>query len=87
MRNIKLQAEQEKRIKMEALGIPDEEEILKKKKEKDMILKDKFSIETFEQKYDRELKRRAEKKRKLEEDKALREAYSFQPELHNNRTP
>ena len=82
-----MQAEQEKRIKMEALGIPDEEEILKKKKEKDMILKDKFSIETFEQKYDRELKRRAEKKRKLEEDKALREAYSFQPELHNNRTP
>jgi hypothetical protein len=72
---------------MEALGILDEEEILKKKKEKDIILKDRFSIETFEQKYDRELKRRAEKKRKLEEDKAMREAYPFQPELHNNRTP
>lgn len=71
---------------MEALGILDEEEILKKKKEKDIILKDRFSIETFEQKYDRELKRRAEKKRKLEEDKAMREAYPFQPELHNNRT-
>jgi hypothetical protein len=62
---------------MEALGILDEEEIIKKKREKDIILKDKFSIETFELKYDRELKRRAEKKRKLEEDKALREAYSF----------
>ena len=71
---------------MEALGILDEEDIIKKKREKDNILKDRFSIETFEQKYDRELKRRAEKKKKLEEDKALREAYSFQPELHNNRS-
>jgi hypothetical protein len=70
---------------MEALGIQDEEEIIKKKREKDIILKDKFSIETFEQKYERELKRRAEKKRKLEEDKAFREACSFQPALHNNR--
>jgi phosphoglycerate-specific signal transduction histidine kinase len=64
---------------MEALGIPDEEDIIKKKREKDNMLKDKFNIETFEQKYDRELKKRAEKKKKLEEDKQLREreAYTF----------
>ena len=54
-----------------------------------MILKDKFSIETFEQKYERELKRRADKKKKLEEDKVIREreAYTFTPELNLNRTP
>jgi hypothetical protein len=74
---------------MEAMGIPDEEDIIKKKKEKDNLLKDKFNIESFEQKYDRELKKRAEKKKKLEEDKYLREreAYTFQPDLQNNRTP
>ena len=53
---------------MEALGIPDEEEIIKKKKEKELQLKDKFNIESFGQKYDMELKRRAEKKKKLEEE-------------------
>ena len=74
---------------MEAMGIPDDEEIIKKRKEKDQILKDKFSIETFEQKYERELKRRADKKKKLEEDKVIREreAYTFTPELKTNRTP
>jgi hypothetical protein len=33
---------------MEAMGIPDDEEIIKKRREKDILLKDKFSIETFE---------------------------------------
>jgi len=62
---------------MEALGIPDDEEILKQKRMKELMLKEKFNIENFEQKYDRELKRRAEKKRKLEEEKREREAYTF----------
>ena len=41
------------------------------------MLKDKFNIENFEQKYERELKKRAEKKKKLEEEKMEREAYTF----------
>ena len=48
LRNIKQQAEQEKRIKMEAMGIPDDDEIIKKRRERELLLKDKFSIETFE---------------------------------------
>jgi len=65
---------------MEALGIPDEEDIFKLKREKEDKLKQTgFNIENFEQKYDRELKRRADKKKKLEEDKVdrEREQYTF----------
>lgn len=75
IRTIKEQAEQERRMKMEAMGIPDEEEIIRSKREKEEKLKKDgvFSPETFEQKYDRELKRRAEKKKKLEEEQKIRE--------------
>ncbi len=58
---------------MEAMGIPDEEEIIRSKREREERLKNGFSIEGFEQKYDLELKRRADKKRKMEEDKMYRE--------------
>jgi hypothetical protein len=33
---------------MEAMGIPDDDEIIKKRRERELLLKDKFSIETFE---------------------------------------
>ena len=59
------------------MGIQDEEEIIKKKKEKDLQLKDKFNIESFGEKYDRELKKRADKRRKLEEDKVSREREEY----------
>lgn len=67
-------------MKMEAMGIPDEEDIIRSKREKEERLKNNngvFSIETFEQKYERELKRRADKKRKLEEDKQEREREQY----------
>jgi hypothetical protein len=64
-------------MKMEAMGIPDEEDIIRSKREREERLKNGFSIETFEQKYDRELKRRADKKRKLEEDKVVREKEQY----------
>ena len=50
---------------MEALGIVDEEEIIRMKREKDLFLKDKFNLESFEVKYERELKQRNEKKKKM----------------------
>ena len=53
---IKQQAEVEKRKKMEAMGIVDEEEIIRKKRERDLFLKDKFSLEGFEVKYEREMR-------------------------------
>ena len=74
----------EKRQKMEAMGIPDEEDIIRQKREKEERLKlNGFNIENFEEKYDRELKKRADKKKKLEEDKIFREReqYTFQPDL------
>jgi hypothetical protein len=64
-------------MKMEAMGIPDEEEIIRSKREREERLKNGFSIEGFEQKYERELKRRADKKRKMEEDKAYREKEQY----------
>ena len=83
-------------MKLEALGIPDEEEIIRARREKEEKLKmaaaaaaaGVFSMETFEQKYERELKRRADKKKKLEEDKQNREKeqYTFQPDLTRQRT-
>ena len=62
---------------MEAMGIPDEEEIIRSKREREERLKNGFSIEGFEQKYERELKRRADKKRKMEEDKIYREKEQY----------
>lgn len=62
---------------MEAMGIPDEEEIIRSKREREERLKNGFSIEGFEQKYERELKRRADKKRKMEEDKMYREKEQY----------
>jgi hypothetical protein len=50
---------------MEAMGIVDEEEIIRRRKEKDLLLRDKFNLETFEQKYEKELRMREEKKRRL----------------------
>jgi hypothetical protein len=64
-------------MKMEAMGIPDEEDIIRSKREREERLKNGFNIETFEQKYDRELKRRADKKKKLEEDKVYREKEQY----------
>ena len=64
-------------MKMEAMGIPDEEEIIRSKREREERLKNGFSIEGFEQKYDLELKRRADKKRKMEEDKMYREKEQY----------
>lgn len=64
-------------MKMEAMGIPDEEEIIRSKREREERLKNGFSIEGFEQKYERELKRRADKKRKMEEDKMYREKEQY----------
>lgn len=49
------------------MGIIDEEEIIRMKKEKDLFLKDKFDLETFELKYERELKQRNEKRKRLME--------------------
>ena len=58
---------------MEALGIVDEEEIIRKKREKDLFLKDKFDLETFEQKYEREIRHRNEKMRRMVELKIQQE--------------
>lgn len=63
----------EKRQKMELLGIVDDEEIMRMKREKDLYLKDKFSLETFEFKYEKELRQRNEKKRRMEEEKVKKE--------------
>lgn len=38
------------------MGIMDDEDIIKMKKDKDEILKSKFNIESFEMRYDREIK-------------------------------
>lgn len=80
---IKYQAEQEKRVKMVQMGIPDEEEIIRKKRERDIFLRDKFNLETFEIKYDKELRQRTDKKRKLEEEKIKKEKEqcTFKPDL------
>lgn len=51
---------------MQAQGIVDEEEIIRKKKERDIFLKDKFNLESFEQKYERELKQRNERQKRRE---------------------
>lgn len=58
---------------MDQLGIVDEEEIIRRKKEKDLFLKDKFNLESFEQKYEREIRLREEKKRRLVEQKMKEE--------------
>ncbi len=71
------------------MGIPDEDDIIRLKQEKEEKLKQTgFNIENFEQKYDRELKKRADKKKKLEEDKVDREKeqYTFYPDLTRQRT-
>ena len=90
IKSIKEQAETERRIKMEAMGIPDEEDIIRFKREREERIKmqNGFNIETFEQKYDRELKKRADMKKKLEEDRVEREReqYTFQPDLARQRT-
>lgn len=68
---------------MDALGIVDEEEIIRKKRERDLFLKDKFSLESFEMKYERELRQRNEKKRKMLELKLQqeKEMCTFQPDI------
>jgi hypothetical protein len=53
---IKEKKEIEKRMRNQALGILEEEDIIKMKKEKDAMLKDKFSLESFEMKYERQIK-------------------------------
>ena len=65
------------------MGIPDDEEIIRKKRERDIFLRDKFNLESFEIKYDKELRQRTEKKRKLEEEKIKKEKEqcTFKPDL------
>ena len=54
---------------MEAKGIIDEEEILRRKKEKEAKLRENYDQTIFDQKYLRDLKMRAEKKQRMEEEK------------------
>ncbi len=62
---------------MEALGIPDEDEIIRQRMEREERLKGEFNTADFQERYEKELKRRADKKKKLEEDKAHREREQY----------
>lgn len=68
---------------MEAKGIIDEEEILRRKKEKEAKLRENYDQTIFDQKYLRDLKMRAEKKQRMEEEKMQKEKEqnTFRPEL------
>ena len=55
------------------MGIIDDEEAIRLKRERDEMLKGKFTIESFEQKYDREIKVLMEKQKKREHEKFERE--------------
>lgn len=68
---------------MDHLGIVDEEEIIRRKREKDIFLKDKFNLESFEKKYEREIRLREEKKRRMFEQKLReeKEFCTFQPDI------
>eukprot|EP00347_Sterkiella_histriomuscorum_P017955 403347343 len=89
IREIKERQEYERRQKNLQMGIMDEEDILKMKKDKAKVLKGKFNIESFEQRYDRDIKQLFEKQRKREQEKLNNEASgcSFAPKLQTqNKT-
>lgn len=64
-----MKSELERKQKNLEMGILDDDDIIQKKKEKDMKLKSKFSIESFELKYEREIKQLFDKQRKREQEK------------------
>lgn len=66
IKEIKERQEYERRQKNAMMGIMDEEDILKMKRDKDEKLKGKFNIETFEQRYEREIKQLFDKQKRRE---------------------
>lgn len=56
LKKIKELQEEERRQRNQQLGIEDDDEIIRKKEEKNMKLKANFDISTFEDKYEREIK-------------------------------
>ncbi|CDW77838.1 UNKNOWN [Stylonychia lemnae] len=83
IQQIKEKQETERKMRNAQLGIVDDEEILRMKKEKDLILKGKFNIESFEQRYEREIKQLFDKQKKREQERQNKDVsnFSFTPNL------
>lgn len=79
--DIKSKAEEERRQKLRELGQLGEEEIVEAKRQKDIRLKGAFNIESFEEKYERDIKQLFEKQRRREQERVDNERLgcSFTP--------
>lgn len=66
IQDIKSKAEEERRQKLREQGQLGEEEIVEAKRQKDIRLKGAFNIESFEEKYERDIKQLFEKQRRRE---------------------